>query len=376
MASELALTVAGVTSSLDGYDVFGAAQKLVALVDALSNWWVRRSRARFWRSGWDADKASAYETLHGCLVTVAKLTAPFTPYAAEGMWQNLVAEPAERAGVAVERSVHLASWPAADDSPIDVRLSRKIQIVRELVSLGLRARMDWKVKVRQPLRVATVVLNDERDNDLVRTAIDMIRDELNVLDVKLGTSDDRALFGTTRYKPNFRSLGQRGLGRLAQELKRAWAAPDSRDLEVIAAALKAGSAKRGEVEIVADDVEVSFEPRAGFAAAADRVGSVFFDTTLDDELRDLGLLREIQSRVQAARKEIGLEYTDRILLSVLGGERVARVVGAYREALANEVLAVDLSTTDLFAGAEVREVDVEGERVRLGITRAGQPPNA
>jgi isoleucyl-tRNA synthetase len=376
MASELALTVAGVTSSLDGYDVFGAAQKLVALVDALSNWWVRRSRARFWRSGWDADKASAYETLHGCLVTVAKLTAPFTPYAAEGMWQNLVAEPAEHAGVTVERSVHLASWPVVDDSHIDVRLSRKIQIVRELVSLGLRARMDWKVKVRQPLRVATVVLNDERDNDLVRTAIDMIRDELNVLDVKLGTSDDRALFGTTRYKPNFRTLGQRGLGRLAQELKRAWAAPDSRDLEVISTALKAGSAKRGEVEIVADDVEVSFEPRAGFAAAADRVGSVFFDTTLDDELRDLGLLREIQSRVQAARKEIGLEYTDRILLSVLGGERAARVVGAYREALANEVLAVDISTTDLFPGAEVREVDVEAERVRLGITRAGQPPNA
>jgi isoleucyl-tRNA synthetase len=370
MASELALTVAGVTAALDGYDVFGAAQKLIVLVDALSNWWVRRSRARFWRSGWDADKGSAYETLHRCLVTLAKLTAPFTPYAAESMWQNLVAEPAERAGNPVERSVHLTGWPKADEAEVDVRLSRKIQIVRDLVSLGLRARMDWKVKVRQPLRVATVVLNDERDSELVRSGIDMIRDELNVLDVKLGTSEDRALFGTTKYKPNFRTLGQRGLGRLAQELKRAWVAPDAGELEVIRNALKLGTARRGDVDIVADDVEVSFEPKAGFAAAADRVGSVFFDTTLDDHLRDLGLLREIQSRVQALRKELGLEYTDRVHLSVLGGERVTHVVNTHRDALAAEVLAVEISTTDVFPGAEVREVDVEGEVVRLGITRA------
>jgi isoleucyl-tRNA synthetase len=370
MASELALTVREVTAALDGYDVFGGAQKLVALVDSLSNWWVRGSRARFWRSGWDDDKASAYETLHRCLVTLAKLTAPFTPYAAEGMWQNLVVEPARRAGADVDRSVHLASWPAVDDADIDARLSRKVQIVRDLVSLGLRARMDWKVKVRQPLRVATIVLNDERDGDLVRSALDMVRGELNVLEVVLGTSDDRTQFGTTRYKPNFRTLGQRGLGRLAQELKRAWATPDASEREVIQAALKLGSTQRGDADILADDVEVSFEPKPGFAAAADRVGSVFLDTKLDDELRDLGLLREIQSRVQTMRKEMGLEYTDRIHLSVLGGERVGRVVETYKDALGLEVLAVDISTNHLFPGAEVREVDLEGDRVRLGITRA------
>jgi isoleucyl-tRNA synthetase len=376
MSSELALAVQGVTSSLDGYDVFGAAQKLIVLVDALSNWWVRRSRARFWRAGWDADKISAYETLYRCLVTLAKLTAPFTPYAAEAMWQNLVVEPARQAGAAAERSVHLAAWPAADAAEVDLGLSRKIEIVRDLVSLGLRARMDLKVKVRQPLRTVTIVLNDERDNDLVRSALDMIRDELNVLDVAVGTAADRASFGVTKYKPNFRTLGQRGLGRLAQELKRAWVNPNASELEVIHGALKAGTAKRGEVEIVADDVEVAFEPKAGIAAAADRVGSVFFETTLDPELLDLGLLREIQSRVQALRKEMGLEYTDRILLSVLGSDRVSRVVNAYRDVLAMEVLAAQVSTDDHFPGAEVRAVDIDGEGVRLGITRAPPPPTA
>jgi isoleucyl-tRNA synthetase len=130
------------------------------------------------------------------------------------------------------------------------------------------------------------------------------------------------------------------------------------------------------VDIVADDVEVSFEPKVGFAAAADRVGSVFFDTTLDDHLRDLGLLREIQSRVQALRKELGLEYTDRVHLSVLGGERVTHVVNTHRDALASEVLAVEISTTHVLPGAEVRDVEVEGESVRLGITRAQEAPTA
>jgi isoleucyl-tRNA synthetase len=286
------------------------------------------------------------------------------------MWQNLVVGPAKRSEVAFERSVHLAEWPAAVEADVDLALSRRMQIVRDVVSIGLRARMDWKVKVRQPLRVATIVLNDERDRELLSGTVDMIRDELNVLQVVVGTSEDRALFGATSYKPNFRSLGQRGLGKVAQELKRAWASPDARDLAVIQGALKNGRAKRGDVEIVADDVEVSFAPKAGFAAASDRVGSVFLDTSLDDELRDLGLLRELQSRIQALRKELGLEYTDRIRLSVIGSTRVRRVVETYRDVLAAEVLASEISTTEVFPGADVRELVVEEEAVRLGTSRA------
>ncbi|HEX3345869.1 MAG TPA: DUF5915 domain-containing protein, partial [Polyangiaceae bacterium] len=366
IASELATTVRDVTACMDAYDVFGATQHLVGFVDALSNWWVRRSRARFWRSGWDGDKASAYATLYGALVTLAKLTAPFTPYGAEAMYQNLVVGARARGA---RESVHLEDWPEVDAAAVDEALSRKMRVVRDLVSVGLRARTDAKIKVRQPLRTATILLNDERDADLVSSAVEAIREELNVLHVKLGTDDDRARFGKTSYKPSFRSLGQRGHGKLAQELKKAWAAGvSSGDAAVILAALKHGKAMRGDVEILRDDIEVAFEPAAGVAAAAERVGSVFLDTQLDDELRDLGLLRELQNRIQTMRKEMGLEYADRIRVRLAGSERVQRIVVAHRDALASEVLAVEVGFGSPIGG-EVRELDVEGETVVLEVAR-------
>jgi isoleucyl-tRNA synthetase len=265
---ELALTTREVTARMDQYDVYGATGRLVAFVDALSNWYVRRSRARFWKAGWDVDKRSAYDTLYACLVDLSRLIAPFTPYAAEAMYQNLVVR-GGRAGA--RESVHLEDWPDAGGVSVDEALSRKMVVVRDLVSVGLRARMDSKVKVRQPLGKATVVLNDDRDHDLVASAVAMIREELNVLDVVLGTPAQRQDFGKVVVKPNFRSLGQRGLGKLAQELKAAWAS--GKGLDVAYAALDAGEAVWDGVRIARDDVEMSFEPKPGFAAATDRVGS-------------------------------------------------------------------------------------------------------
>jgi isoleucyl-tRNA synthetase len=363
---ELASATRLVTSRMDEYDVFGATQRLIALVDALSNWWVRRSRGRFWKSGWDDDKASAYETIYECLVAIAKLTAPFTPYASEAMYQNLVVRPGVPGAC---ESVHIEDWPLADDASIDELLSRKMEVVRAAVSLGLRARMDAKIRVRQPLRTATVVLNDERDSSLLDGALEAIREELNVLGVKVGSHDDRGQFGTTKYKPNFRSLGQRGMGRVAQELKKATASDDPEALSAKLNALKFGRASWRGHDILREDVEVAFEPNPGVAAAADRVGSVFLDTEIDDELRDLGLLREVLSQVQALRKEMGLEYTDRIRLSIEGSSRARAVVEKHRAVLAAESLAVDVSTVARASGGELRRVDVDGELVELAIAR-------
>ncbi|HEY4016951.1 MAG TPA: isoleucine--tRNA ligase [Polyangiaceae bacterium] len=368
---ELADTTRVVTDRMDDYDVFGATQRLVAFVDGLSNWWVRRSRGRFWRSGWDDDKQSAHETLYECLVSIAKLTAPFTPYAAEAMYQNLVARPAS--GSARE-SVHLEEWPEANAAAIDERLSRKMAVVREVVSLGLRARMDAKMRVRQPLRTATVVLNDDRDAELVRGALDMIGEELNVVTAKLGTRDDRRGFGTTRYKPNFRTLGQRGMGKVAQELKTALARGDAGAESAMRTAADDGRAEWNGHEVLRDDVEIAFEPTPGISAAADRVGSVFLDTDIDEELRDLGLLRELLSRLQAMRKEAGFEYSDRIRVSLGASERMRELVAKHREHLAGELLAVELTLTPRIVGddaagvsGEFREIDVEGERVLVNM---------
>jgi isoleucyl-tRNA synthetase len=263
--------------------------------------------------------------------------------------------------------VHLEDWPEVDAGAIDETLSKKFRLVRELVSIGLRARTEAKIKVRQPLRTATLLLNDERDVDLVASAIEAVREELNVLDVRLGTDDDRRAFGTTTYKPSFRSLGQRGLGKLAQELKKAWASPSSEETAIILQALKHGRSRRGDAEIVRDDIELSFEPVAGVAAASDRVGSVFLDTQLDEELRDLGFVREIQNRVQTVRKEMGLEYTDRIRIAVGGSDRVRRIVEKHRDALAAEVLATEVTVGGPDEGRRV--VDVEGETVTLDVSR-------
>ncbi|MGA2449400.1 MAG: isoleucine--tRNA ligase [Polyangiaceae bacterium] len=388
--SELAMTTRDVTARMDEYDVFGATGLLVAFVDSLSNWWVRRSRSRFWQSEWTIDKQSAHETLYACLVDLSKLTAPFTPYAAEAMYQNLVVG----AGVpGACESVHLEQWPEAHGAAIDQRLSHKTSVVRSLVSLGLRARMDAKIKVRQPLRTVTLVLNDQRDIELVSDAFDELREELNVLSVKLGAESDRRAFGKTSYKPNFRSLGARGLGKVAQELKRAWASEDAAaEHEVARRALLEGKAMRGDLELLRDDVEMTFEPTAGFSVAADRVGSVFLDTKLDEELRELGLVRELLNRIQTMRKDLGLEYTDRIRVWIDGSPRVVRVVDIHRNTVAAEALALEVhgvcavdsgrSTAERAApqdetghGFLERNVDVEDESVRIRVARA-EPQSA
>ncbi len=366
---ELADATRVVTERMDDYDVFGATQRLITLVDALSNWWVRRSRGRFWKSGWDDDKRSAHDTLYGCLVAITKLSAPFTPYAAEGMYQNLVA----RSGAPGAReSVHLEDWPEPDLTAIDERLSRKMAVVREVVSLGLRARMDAKIRVRQPLRTATIVLNDDRDAELAEGAFEMIAEELNVLLARLGTRDDRRGFGKTSYKPNFRTLGQRGLGKAAQELKVALSRGDAEAVAAMRSALEQGKGTWKGHGIVHDDVEVSFEPTPGIAAAADRVGSVFLDTDIDEELRDLGLLRELLSRLQTMRKDGGFEYTDRVRVYIDASERMRSLIERHKVALLGELLAVEVTMTHEGASVsgEFREIDLEGERLRVSLARA------
>jgi isoleucyl-tRNA synthetase len=219
-----------------------------------------------------------------------------------------------------------------------------------------------------------VLLNDERDVDLVSSAVDAIREELNVLEVRFGTDEDRKAFGKTAFKPSFRALGQRGLGKLAQELKKAWASPTSEEAEIVLRALKQGKAMRGSDEILRDDVEVTFEPRAGIAAATDRVGSVFLDTELDEPLRDMGYARELVNRIQGIRKDQGLEYTDRIAVVVVGGERALRVVDAHHRSIAEEVLATQVGWASSASRADLEravDVEIEGDALKLVVTRVG-----
>ena len=381
IGGELADTIRVVTARLDEYDVFGATQRLVALVDALSNWWVRRSRGRFWKAGWDDDKRSAYETLYECLVVIAKLTAPFTPYAAETMYQNLVV----RSGTAGSlESVHLEAWPEASVSEIDERLSRKIASVRELVSLGLQARYAAKIKVRQPLGVAYLIVADADLREQLATVGEMIREELNVVAYEIVGPERVREFVEYKIKPNFRTLGQRGLGKQAQELKKKMGGFSADEAARVVTELQVtGRATVQGVELEREDVEVAFERKGTLWAAGDRAGVVVLDTRLTNELRDLGFLRELLSRIQTMRKDAGLEYTDRIRVRVEGNERVCAVVEKHRDVLAAEALATDVLAGPLVPPAprfdaedarntvDLHDVEVEGENVRLGIERVG-----
>ncbi len=362
--SELAQLTRGVTADLDAFLVYEATQRLSAFVDALSNWYVRRSRERFWRSGWDADKRAAYETLYACLATLSKLIAPFTPFFAESMHQNLVRKPL---GEAAPESVHLADWPHVSETDIDESLSTKMSALRELVSLGLQVRTQAKLKVRQPLRRAHVILSSPTLEAALVGVVGAMREELNVQSIEFVPHTRAAEFVVHTLKPNFRTLGQKAMGKEAQKLKVAMAAwSPERAAAVHGELLANGSAVIDGIALEAADVEVSFSTRGGFAAAGDRVGVVVVETTLDDELLELGFLRELQSKVQAARKDQGLEFTDRITLGLSGGARLEKMLARYKDELAREVLA----TSVVAAGEGAIEALVEGEPVMISVSRA------
>ena len=368
--SELNLLVDGVTKNLDSYDLFAAAGRITTFVDALSNWYVRRSRDRFWAPLEDgelgADKRAAYETLWTVLTTLARVMAPFTPYMSDSIWRNLAVK---GIGGDTPESVHLTSWPEVDASLIDKGLSHIITTVRDLVSLGLQVRTQAKLKVRQPLSMARLILADATLADRLTPYLPMVADELNVLQAVVLVSDADQ-YVSYKVKPNFRTLGQKGMGKQAQDLKKSMGGMPPAEAQALVAKLLAdGKADVHGVSVEREDVEVAFDAKEGYAAAGDRVGVVVLDTRLDDTLRDLGYLREILNRIQTARKDLGLDFVDRITLEVSGTDRTKRVVEANEASIRSECLAVDVKHVS-DAGPDAREVDIEGDTVRIALKRS------
>jgi isoleucyl-tRNA synthetase len=365
MLSELSIAVRDAQKSLDAYMVYDAAQRLVELVEGLSNWYVRRSRARFWAPGLEQEKLDAYATLYEALSTLARMAAPFIPFFSEEMYQNLVVGP-KVAGA--KESVHLEAYPEPQPGVIDEALSREMAAVREVVSLGLSVRTQNRLKVRQPLSRADVVFNDGAIRDRLARHEGLIAEELNVHEVHFmfpGHEDGAVAF---KLKPNFRALGPR-LGKQVQAVKKALEGADGGQLH-------AELSKTGKITLTVDgqaldfspeEIDIAVEASDGFAAQTGGVGVVVLHTTLTDELVDEGILREIVSRVQATRKEMQLEFTDRIRLNVGGSERVRRIAEKSREHIARECLATDILVSEDAAGAEHTMGD---ETVTLGVQKS------
>ncbi len=332
--SETNLAVREVTEWMDEYRIYEAAQRIITLTDALSNWYVRRCRDRFWASGGSQDKWDAYHTLYETLATMSKLIAPFVPFYAEELHSNL-----DRSGT---ESVHLCDWPAADEGAIDEQLSEEMQAARDIVSLGLSTRNANKLKVRQPLQKAEVILGKAHLADRVTPYVKLIAEELNVKEVAfISDSGGRVSFTVL---PNYRALG-RIYGKRMPALRSALMAADADAVRLsLATTGTVALDLEGEtVTLTSDQVDVRVEAAAGYAASGGLVGTVILDATLNDALIAEGLAREVVSRIQKVRKESKLEYTARIATTVTGPAEVLAACEAHREYIERETLSASLT---------------------------------
>jgi isoleucyl-tRNA synthetase len=366
--SELAQCGVAVYDAMEAYDNYGAARTLGGFVDALSNWYVRRSRERFWRSDMDDDKRSAYATLHECLVTVSKLIAPFTPFIADSMYQNLVRTHDGNAPI----SVHLCDYPVTkktrDETTarVDRAMNEEVELVRQLVSCGRAARSAAKLRVRQPL--AAMELHHRRA-DVIRRHEATIKDELNVKRIEYKDSAAIAEYVTYELKPDFKKLGPKH-GPLAPKIKAALGA--MKDVGPLVKSLEASGAcsvtvDGREVQLTTDEVLVELHAKEGFAA--DRIagqGIVVLDTHLTPELLDEGLARDMVNQIQQARKSLDLRYEQRVDLAIVGDADVSRVVNAHATYIRNETLAQSLLCQPIRDVEPVR-AEIEGREVNIFV---------
>ncbi len=355
-------TVRDVTACMDDYLLYDASRKLLTFVDDLSNWYVRRSRARFWGEG--DDLVCALWTLYEVLVTTAKLIAPFVPFTAEGLYRALVGP----LGDAAAPSVHMAAWPDVDAALLDSRLGADMALIRELASLGLSARSDARLKVRQPLAEATVVLADHARGDVVAAHADILEDELNVRRIRL--ADDATVFVDYQVKPDFKKLGPK----LGKDVKIVAAALAAADGAAVKAGLDAGgyAVPVGDTTftVTAEDVVLRVDKKEGFEAASSPIAVVALTTELTDALVAEGLVRELTSRVQALRRDLDLGYTQRIALRFSGEPALLDALDRYGAYLQRETLCTDLATTrlDTDGGGWVeRTWDVEGHAITAAL---------
>jgi isoleucyl-tRNA synthetase len=333
LLSELNALVRDVTAALEAFDSATAGRLLAVFIDTLSNWYVRRSRRRFWDGPRTPDGAAAFATLTTALATLTRLLAPITPFITEYVWQAMRDDQEPE-------SVHLASWPEADQSLIDQALTDQMSLVRRLVELGRSARASAVVKTRQPLARALIAAPGLES--LPGELTSLIADELNVKELAPLDEDGGEL---VRYlvKPNFRTLGRR-FGNGTQQVAAAIASADPASL---AATLRSASTASLDVagrtvDIGQDDVIVTQVPAAGWTVAAEGEETVALEVTVSAELRREGLAREFVRLVQDARKGDGLEVTDRIALRWSTGDpELAAALSEYQAMIAGEVLAVE-----------------------------------
>ena len=357
--SKLNTVVGEVDNDLANYRIPEAARALEGFVDDLSNWYVRRCRERFWAKGMEQDKVSAYMTLYTSLVTIAKAAAPMIPFMTEDIYQNMVRSIDKSA----PESIHLCDFPAVDQAMIDKNLEDSMEEVLKTVVMGRAGRESAGIKNRQPISRMYVKAGVKLDSFYT----DIIKDELNVKEVIY--TDDVREFTSYTFKPQLRTVGPKygkQLGGIQKELA-------SLDGNAAMDELKANgkltfSVGDVAVELTEEDLLITMSQKEGYVSQEENGMTVVLDANLTGELVEEGFLNEIISKIQNMRKDSGFEVMDRIRVSLLGNETLAKVAESNREAICTKVLSDELSYDKTFAIS--RDWDVNGEKVTISVEKA------
>jgi isoleucyl-tRNA synthetase len=355
------------TEALDAYDVTKAAWAVSAFtLDQLSNWYVRRNRRRFWKSEKGDDKLAAYQTLHECLSVLSRLIAPYAPFLAERLYQNLEAG----TGRAHAASVHIADIPVPDASAIDAALEARMEKTQRIVSLVRAIRNKANLKVRQPLGRIILPIAAEEDRRELAQMEATILEEINVKKIEYVHGDEEIVRKSA--KPNFKSLGPK----------------HGKGVQPVAAALKALTPEQirqlerdgrltlpvagTSVEVTLEDVEILHEDIKGWLVESDGRLTVALDTQLTPELVNEGLAREFVNRVQNLRKDAGFAVTDRIRINVRSAPKLKEALRVLSSYIKSETLAVELLESAAPAGEGAVDFDINGEACSVRIEKIGE----
>ena len=356
--SRLNTLVGHVEAYLDDLKMTEAGREMQDFMDDLSNWYVRRCRERYWGKDMTPDKEAAYMTLYTVLNTMALISAPFTPFMSETMYQNMV----RTVDKSAPESIHLCDWPKKDESFVDPELEANMAAVLDIVVLGRSARNAANIKNRQP--VASMYVQGKALPDMY---VSIIADELNVKEVKF--VDDASSFISYRVKPQLKTLGPR-YGKLLPKINQ-YLAGEGVGNAVVAAHNRGESYKFDidgtEISLAAEDVLVSTEENAGFVTVTEHDLSVVLDTNLTPELIEEGFVREIVSKVQTMRKEAGFEVTDHIVLSHHGNSLIEGIFARHGAEIAADTLADSIK---LGSAGYVKDWEINGESVTLGVEKS------
>jgi isoleucyl-tRNA synthetase len=355
--------VAFVDSELGNYHITRAARSIQDfIIDDLSNWYVRRSRRRYWRAEMNDDKTAAYATLYEVLVTLARLLAPFMPFVAEEIYRNLVVAADKEA----PESVHLCDYPGSDPALIDSRLEAGMSAVMRAVTLVRAGRNRSRIKVKQPLASVRLSLGEKVDDGVLDPLLEHLKEEVNVKQVLF--EDDLSEYVSFAVVPRFEVLGPR-LGDGVKHLKKVLDGLDTESIQKLDSGVAVTVSLGGEdFELEPDAVTVRKTEKEGFVFESSGAASIVLDVNLSEELLVEGCAREIVSSIQNLRKKSGFEVTDNIRIHFSGGELAGKAAEAFREHIMSETLAESIDN-DLPEGGDPTAIKVGGEEMKIIIEK-------